>query len=127
MNKTETMTSRGLTSETVYMTLSDLLFHLRSKEDQMGVYNFCRKFNIDRSKHASISEKLEDTYFLNFKGRINSLKNGYEAYKSKEFHSDNIAASDWCYCLVDEKTGFRAPTSIGAAEELAKLRAKTNQ
>ncbi|MDB4330495.1 hypothetical protein N9948_02120 [bacterium] len=124
MSKRETLEDRGISKDQTYLTLSDLIFHLSLKNDDGARYHFTRKFFIECWTYSSLDEIKKDVSFLNFKGRLNNLKDGYQGGTSDRLHSDHIAASDWCYILFDEEHSVMkaTPITIKQAEILAKKR-----
>jgi len=90
------MVKRGLNWGTTFMSLPDILVVTRNLPES-SINTFTRKFIIETWEHDSEGEREHQVYFMNFKGRINDVLNGYDANTNKAWHYDSLVAEDWCF------------------------------
>ena len=107
----------------IFMPLCDILSFLKNRGDNhLRYYNFTRHFWMFGKDSASPS----DVYCLNFKHKIDNLKDGYNPTKPMTFHTDSLAARDWCFVIYDKNTKKCWPISIEQAHKRAyRLKNKT--
>lgn len=116
------MVKRGLTFDTVYMTISEILTIVRYSPDPGQKLPFGRKFYLDNSTYSTDEEFHKSIYFMNLKGRINNFNDGYMGEINESFNSDALAASDWCFLDYPKPRHEVEPITIGEAIRLSKLK-----